>query len=131
MAASVGPTGQIVEDEGGSVTELDGDNWLKEEVVGLAAGGADALRIQTMSSVAEAVAAVKGGEDKYQAAGHRHVTFEPGVRGFRTTTVLTRKQHRRRWWRPERIVGANCGNDIAKIIEITKQIRAAVPHTPS
>jgi 5-methyltetrahydrofolate--homocysteine methyltransferase len=27
-------------------------------------------------------------------------------------------------------VGANCGSGIAKMIDITRQMRAAVPHTP-
>ena len=58
-------------------------------------------------------------------------TFGDVARGFRTMMGVT----------PERaakeavaagadIVGANCGNGIANMIEITRQMRAALPKTP-
>jgi 5-methyltetrahydrofolate--homocysteine methyltransferase len=58
-------------------------------------------------------------------------TFEAGAKGFRTMMGL----------KPDRaareavaagadVVGANCGNGVANMIEIVKQMRAAVPATP-
>jgi 5-methyltetrahydrofolate--homocysteine methyltransferase len=131
VAASVGPTGQIVEDEGGEVTEEDLYNAFKDQVVALAEGGADALCIETMSSLTEAVQAIKAAKENTDLPVICTFTFEPGARGFRTMMGLD----------PARaaeeavaagadIVGANCGNGIANMIEITRAMRAAVPNTP-
>lgn len=131
VAASVGPTGQIVEDEGGNVTEQDLYNAFKEQVVALAEGGADALCIETMSSITEAVQAIKAAKENTTLPVICTFTFEPGARGFRTMMGVD----------PERaakaaveagadIIGANCGNGIVNMIEITKQMRAAEPKAP-
>ena len=131
VAASVGPTGQIVYDEGGMVTEEDLYNSFKEQIVALAEGGADALCIETMSSVAEAVQAIKAAKENTNLPVICTFTFEPGARGFRTMMGVD----------PERaakeaveagadIIGANCGNGIANMIEITRELRAAAPNTP-
>ncbi len=84
VAASVGPTGQIVEDEGGSVTEHDLYDAFREQVVALAEGGADALCIETMSSLAEAVQAIQAARENTNLPVICTFTFEPGARGFRT-----------------------------------------------
>ena len=131
VAASVGPTGQIVVDEGGMVTEEELYNSFKEQVIALAEGGADALCIETMSSLAESVQAIKAAKDNTKLPIICTFSFEPGARGFRTMMGVT----------PEAaaeaaveagadIVGANCGNGIANMIEITKQMKAAAPATP-
>lgn len=131
VAASVGPTGQIPYDEGGEATDEDLYNAFKEQVIALAEGGADAFCIETMSSVIEAVQAVKAAKENTNLPIICTFTFEPGARGFRTMMGAT----------PENackavveagadIVGANCGNGIANMIEITREIRAALPDTP-
>jgi len=131
VAASVGPTGQIVEDEGGDVAEDDLYNAFKEQVIALEQGGADALCIETMSSVTEAVQAIKAAKDHTKLPVICTFSFEPGAHGFRTMMGVT----------PERaaeesvaagadVIGANCGNGIANMIEITRQMRAVAPNTP-
>lgn len=131
VAASIGPTGQIVEDEGGDVSEDDLYQAFKEQVVALENGGADALCIETMSSISEAVQAIKAAKENTNLPIICTFTFEPGANGFRTMMGIT----------PARaaeeavsagadIVGANCGNGIANMIEITREMRAAVPTTP-
>ncbi len=131
VAASVGPTGQIVEDEGGDVTEEELYEAFKQQVIALAAGGADAVCIETMSSVTEAVQAIKASKDNTDLLVIATFTFEPGAHGFRTMMGVT----------PSRaagesvaagadIIGANCGNGIANMIEITRELRAAAPNTP-
>lgn len=131
VAASVGPTGQIVEDEGGFVTEQDLYNAFKEQIAALKDGGADAICIETMSSVAEAVQAIKAAKENTDLPIICTFTFEMGARGFRTMMGVA----------PERaaeeavaagadVIGANCGNGIAGMIEITKQMRAVMPDTP-
>jgi len=131
VAASVGPTGQIVEDEGGDVTEEQLYNEFKQQVVALAAGGADALCIETMSSVSEAVQAIKAAKDNTKLPVICTFTFEPGAHGFRTMMGVTPARAAEEAVEAGAdIIGANCGNGIANMIEITKEMHAAVPSTP-
>lgn len=131
VAASVGPTGHIVEEEGGDTTTEALYAAFREQVVALAEGGADAICIETMSSVSEAVQAIKAVKENTNLPVICTFTFEQGAKGFRTMMGT----------KPERaareavaagadIIGANCGNGIANMIEITKQMRAAAPGTP-
>lgn len=131
VAASIGPTGQIVEDEGGDVTEDDLYNAFKEQAIALAQGGADAFCIETMSSITEAVQAIKAAKENTKLPIICTFTFEPGARGFRTmmgADPVTACEAAAEAGAD--VVGANCGNGIANMIEITRQIRAALPTTP-
>lgn len=131
VAASIGPTGQIVEDEGGELTEEDFYNAFKQQAIALEKGGADALCIETMSSITEATQAIKASKENTKLPVICTFEFAGGANGFRTMMGVS----------PARaaaaaveagadIVGANCGNGIANMIEITKEMRAAVPTTP-
>ena len=131
VAASVGPTGQIVEDEGGMVTPEQLYESFKEQVIALEEGGADALCLETMSSITEAVAAIKASKENTKLPIICTFTFEPGARGFRTMMGIDPATSAKAAVEAGAdIVGANCGNGIDNMIEITKQIRAAVPNTP-
>ncbi len=131
VAASVGPTGQIVEDEGGDVTEEDLYEAFKEQVVALAKGGADALCIETMSSVTEATQAIRAAKENTSLPIICTFTFELGARGFRTMMgVDPARATQAALEAGADIVGANCGNGIHNMIEITRQIRAAAPGVP-
>ena len=131
VAASVGPTGHIVEDEGGDTTPQALYDAFKAQVMALAEGGADAICIETMSSITEAVQAIKATKENTNLPVICTFTYEHGAKGFRTMMGA----------KPDRaskaavaagadIVGANCGNGIRHMIEITREIRAAVPSTP-
>lgn len=131
VAASVGPTGHIVEEEGGDTTPQQLYDAFKEQVLALAAGGADAICVETMSSLTEAVQAIRAAKENTRLPVICTFTFEHGAKGFRTMMGV----------RPDRavreaaaagadVVGANCGNGIANMIEITRQIRAAAPEVP-
>ncbi len=131
VAASVGPTGQIVEDEGGTVSERDLYDAFKDQVIALADGGADALCIETMSSVAEAVAAIRAAKENTNLAVICTFTFEAGARGFRTMMGVTpARAAEEAVGAGADIIGANCGNGIANMIEVTRELRAAAPNTP-
>jgi 5-methyltetrahydrofolate--homocysteine methyltransferase len=131
VAASVGPTGCIVEDEGGDLTPQDLYEAFKEQVVALAEGGADALCIETMVSLSEALQAIKAAKENTKLPVICTFTFEPGARGFRTMMGVTPERAARETVTAGAdIVGANCGNGIVNMIEITRQIRAAQPTTP-
>ncbi len=113
VAASVGPTGHIVEDEGGDTTPQALYDAFKAQVIALAEGGADAICIETMSSIMEAVQAIKATKENTNLPVICTFTFEHGAKGFRTMMGA----------KPDRaskaavaagadIVGANCGNGI-------------------
>jgi 5-methyltetrahydrofolate--homocysteine methyltransferase len=131
VAASVGPTGHILEEEGGDVTPQDLYKAFQEQVVALEEGGADALCIETMASLNEAVQAIKAAKENTNLPVICTFTFEPGARGFRTMMGVTPERAAREAVAAGAdIVGANCGNGIANMIEITRQMRAAQPSTP-
>ena len=131
VAASVGPTGHIVEEEGGDVTPQDLYDAFKEQVVALEEAGADAVCIETMSSLSEAVQAIKAGKENTKLPVICTFTFEAGARGFRTMMGVTPERAARQAVAAGAdIVGANCGNGIVNMIEITRQMRVAQPNTP-
>jgi 5-methyltetrahydrofolate--homocysteine methyltransferase len=58
-------------------------------------------------------------------------TFEPGAHGFRTMMgVSPARAAEEAVAAGADIIGANCGNGIANMIQITKELRAAAPNTP-
>ncbi|MGE5646249.1 MAG: homocysteine S-methyltransferase family protein [Acidobacteriota bacterium] len=131
VAASVGPTGHIVEDEGGDVTPEQLYQAFKEQVIALAEGGADALCIETMSSLSEAKAAIRAAKENTALPVICTFTFDPGAKGFRTMMgVKPDRAAREVAAAGADAAGANCGNGIANMIEIAKQMRAAVPALP-
>lgn len=131
VSASVGPTGQIVEDEGGAVTPQDLYEAFKEQVVALEEAGADALCIETMASLTEALEAVKAAKENTRLPIICTFTFGAGARGLRTMMGVTpdRAAHEAVVGGAD-IIGANCGKGIMDMIEITRQMRAAQPNTP-
>jgi 5-methyltetrahydrofolate--homocysteine methyltransferase len=131
VAASVGPTGHIVIEEGGDTTAEQLYEAFKAQVIALAEGGADAICVETMSSVVEAEQAIKATKENTNLPVICTFAFEPGIKGFRTMMGV----------KPERaakaaaaagadVVGANCGMGISNMIEITRQMRAAAPNVP-
>lgn len=132
VAASIGPTGQIVEDEGGEITEDAMYDAFAKQVLALVAGGADALCIETMSSITEATQAILAAKRNSTLPVICTFTFEGGSRGFRTMMGLTPANASLAAVEAGAdIVGANCGNGIDNMIAITASIRAALPETPT
>lgn len=131
VAASVGPTGHIVQEEGGDATAQQLYEVFKQQVLALAEGGADAICIETMSSLTEAVQAIKAVKENTKLPVICTFTFEQGAKGFRTMMgVKPDRAAREAVAAGADIIGANCGNGIANMIEITKQMHSAAPGTP-
>jgi len=100
-------------------------------VIALAEGGADAICIETMWSVQEAAQAIRAVKQNTPLPAICTFTFEPGIKGFRTTMgVKPDRAVRAALDAGADMVGANCGNGIANMIEITRQMRATVPQAP-
>ena len=128
---SVGPTGQFVKGEGGKIAAESLYDVFKPQVMALAEGGADAICMETMWSLQEAAQAIRAAKENTGLPVICTFTFNAGARGFRTAVGLS----------PERaaagsleagadVIGANCGNGIDEMIEITKLMRAAAPNAP-
>lgn len=131
VAGSVGPTGQIVQEEGGEANAAELYDAFQEQIQALAAGGVDALWLETMSSLREATLAIRAAKENATLPVACTFTFQSGPKGFRTMMGLT----------PERaakealsagadIVGANCSSGIEDMIHVARQMRAACPNAP-
>jgi len=131
VAASVGPTGHIADEEGGDVTAEQLYAAFQEQILALAEGGADAICIETMSSLREAIQAIRAAKEGVSLPVICTFTFETGARGYRTMMgVKPDRAAREALAAGADIVGANCGNGIDQMIEIARQMRAAAPATP-
>lgn len=130
VLGSIGPTGAIL--MMGQLSEEEMYEGFSIQAEALKKGGVDAVCIETMSAVDEAVIAIRAAKE---AAGLEVVctfTFEKTVKGdFRTMMGVT----------PQEmvaavkdagasIIGTNCGNGFDQMIEIVKEIRTAEPAIP-
>ena len=123
VLGSVGPTGKLLMME--EVTEDELYNAFKEQSEALEAGGADAIVIETMTDLEEARIAVKAAKENTACEVICTMTFDKILSGeFRTmmgisptemTEVLVEAG--------ASVIGANCGNGIADMIGIVKEIR--------
>jgi len=130
VIASAGPTGKLVIT--GEVTEEELYGAYKTQAIALEKGGADAVCFETMMAVDEAVAAVKAAKEHTGLEVICTFTFSPIKKGgFRTlmgdTPAAACKAAADAG---ADIVGANCGNGIADMAAIVKEIRESLPHTP-
>jgi 5-methyltetrahydrofolate--homocysteine methyltransferase len=130
VIASVGPTGKFL--LMGDVSAEQMYDSFAEQAEALARGGADAICVETMMDAEEAAVAVRAAK---AASGLEVIctfTFDRTLQGdFRTMTGLS----------PEAaaaaaldagadIVGANCGNGFAGMIEVVKAMRPAARGAP-
>jgi 5-methyltetrahydrofolate--homocysteine methyltransferase len=131
VAGSVGPTGRILQDEGGDVSPEALYEAFRAQVEELEAGGVDAICVETMSSLVEAREAVRAAKEHTSLPVFLTFSFSPGRRGFRTMMgVSPEVAAREAAAAGADVIGTNCGNGIENMIEIVRQMRAAVPDRP-
>lgn len=130
VLGSVGPTGKIL--MMGDVTEDELYEAFKEQVLGLEAGGADAIMIETMSDLDEARIAIRAAKENTGCEVFCTMTFEKTVTGeFRSMMGVSPTE----MVQPlidagAELIGANCGNGIAGMVGIVEEIRKAAPDIP-
>jgi len=130
VLGSVGPTGKIL--MMGDVTEEELYEAFKEQCLGLEAGGADAIMIETMTDLDEARLAVKAAKENTKCEIFCTMTFEKTVDGeFRsmmgvapTDMISTLIEA------GAELLGANCGNGIENMIGIVEEIRKVDAEIP-
>ena len=126
VAASVGPTGEMMEPLPDGVSESEMYDALAEQMTALADGGADAILVETQMALEEAVTGIRAAKENTNLPVFATMVFDLGPRGFFTMMGVT----------PEKavndlreagadVVGANCGNGIDRMVDLAEQMRAA------
>jgi 5-methyltetrahydrofolate--homocysteine methyltransferase len=121
--ASIGPTGVLLME--GSVEPLQVKEAFAEQAAALAAAGADALVIETMSDLAEAELAV----DAARETGLPVVAcmvFDSGRKGDCTMMGVTPEQAAEALTAAGAdVIGANCGQGVAGFVGICRRLHSA------
>jgi 5-methyltetrahydrofolate--homocysteine methyltransferase len=123
VLGSVGPTGVILMME--EVTPEELYDAFKKQVMALEEGGADAIIVETMSDLEEARIAIKASKENTKCEIICTMTFEKNLQneyrsmmGFAPADVVDELIAA-----GADIIGANCGNGMEGMIQITKEIR--------
>lgn len=123
VAASVGPTGKFLQPLG-EVSENEMLDAFCEQISGQAEGGADAILIETMSDIGEALMAVKAAQKETSLPVMVTMTFERGKQGYKTMMGIDIKRAVNVLAEADvSVFGTNCGNGIEQIIEIIAEMR--------
>lgn len=130
VIASIGPTGKLL--VMGDVTEDQLYAAFKEQAVALAAGGTDAICIETMSAIDEAQLAIQAAKENTECEVICTFTFERKKSGkYRTMMGASPADAAKAAIEAGAdIIGTNCGNGFERMIDIVKEIRDAVPDAP-
>ncbi len=123
--ASMGPTGEFMEPLG-LVTEEEMIEVFAEQAAALVAGGADGLLVETMTDLGEAKAALAGAKQQFDGPVVVSMTFDRGPKGYATMMGVRPEQAAEELQAAGAdIVGSNCGQGIANIIEVAALMRQA------
>jgi 5-methyltetrahydrofolate--homocysteine methyltransferase len=130
VLGSVGPTGIILMMGEISAEEL--YEIFREQSIALEKGGADAIIIETMSDLEEAVIAVKAAKENTHCEVICTMTFEKTInREYKTMMGISPSEIPLKLKAAGAdIIGSNCGNGTKAMIEITKEFRSVAPDIP-
>jgi 5-methyltetrahydrofolate--homocysteine methyltransferase len=125
VLGSIGPTGKLLLME--EVTRDELYSAFKDQSIALEAGGADAIVIETMTDLEEACIAVKAAKENTDCEVICTMTFDKILGGgYRTMMGISPTEMTEALVEAgAEIIGANCGNGIADMIGIVKEIRQA------
>lgn len=130
VLGSIGPTGKML--MMGDVTYNQLYEAFKTQAMGLEAGGADALVVETMTDLEEATAAVKACRDNTSCEVICTMTFDKSPDGsfFTMMGVSPADLVPAMIDAGANIIGANCGNGMENMIRIVNEIREIDPEIP-
>jgi len=125
VAASVGPTGVLLEPLG-DAKEDDMYDAFKEQIIALTEGGVDAICIETMMAMEEAMLALRAAKENCDLPVIVTFTFEKNTKGqYRTMMGISPEQVAKELPAAGAdIVGSNCGSGIENMVEIARLMRA-------
>ncbi len=123
VLGSVGPTGIML--MMGEVTEDELYEAFKEQATALEAGGADAICIETMTALDEAILAIRAAKENTNLEVICTMTFDKTITGeFRTMMGVSPEQMVEELTSAGvDILGTNCGNGMENMIPIVEAIR--------
>ena len=124
ISGSVGPTGQMLKPLG-TETKEDMIKAFAQQITALAAGGVDAICIETMSDLQEAKAALRAAKDNTDLPVAVTFSFEKNIKGqYRTMMGVTPEQVAEQLTAAGAdIVGGNCGTGIDGMVDICALLR--------
>lgn len=130
VLGSIGPTGKIL--MMGDVSEKKMFDSFGEQAAALAAGGADALIIETMSDIEEARLAIRAAKENTALEVICTMTFEKTKQGdYRSMMGISPTDMVNELVKEGiSIIGANCGNGVMDMIGIVKEIRSVNADIP-
>ncbi|MBN1261321.1 MAG: homocysteine S-methyltransferase family protein [Anaerolineae bacterium] len=120
----IGPTGAMLEPLG-AVTFEEAAAAFAEQAGALAAGGVDAIIIETLSDLNEARAAVEGVRFACNLPILATMSFD--TKGRTMFGVKPEKAAQARWALGVDIIGANCGRTLSETLTAVLKMREAVP----
>ena len=123
VVGCVGPTGEFLQPLG-PVSEKEMFAGFTEQIQALDEGGADAIIIETMTSLEEILLAVESAKLNTNLVVMATMTFDLGPRGFFTMMGVTPEEAVKEIRKKGAdVVGANCGNGIENMVKIAKIMR--------
>ena len=130
VIASMGPTGRMIIT--GDVTGQDLYEAFSEQAAALEKGGADAVCIETMIDLQEAVQAIKAAKENTKCEIICTFTFEKTIKGDYRTIMGNSISEAMAVIISEGadIIGTNCGNGFRDMIDIVAAIRKTERLTP-
>jgi 5-methyltetrahydrofolate--homocysteine methyltransferase len=130
VLGSVGPTGKMIIT--GEVTPEELYEAFREQVKALEEGGADAIVVETMSDLEEAVLAVKAARENTRLEVICTMTFDRLITGeYRTMMGISPSDMVQPLLEAgATILGTNCGNGMAGMIPVVEEIRRCNPDVP-
>lgn len=124
VAGSMGPTGELLEPLG-TLTMDAARQAFAEQAAGLAAGGADFILIETMSSLEEVQTALEGARRACDLPVAVTMTFDTNFRTMMGVSPAQAVKTLSQWG--VTVIGANCGNGPGEIERLMWEMAAARP----
>lgn len=130
VLASMGPTGKIL--MMGDVSEAELYDAFAEQAIALAAGGADAATVETMSALDEAAAAVRAVKQSTPLSIVASFTFDTKTpQGYRTMMGVSPEEMAEAMLDAGAdVLGANCSLGSGEMVEVIAALHAAAPDVP-
>lgn len=131
VLGSMGPTGAFMEPYGDE-TEESFYEAFAEQATALEAGGADAVIVETMTSIEECCVAVRAARACTRLTVVASFTFDPQLGGGYASMMGVRPAQfaQAAVAAGAHIVGANCGLGPDHMLNIVRELRGAVPTVP-
>ncbi len=124
VAGSVGPTGEFLQPLG-AMSEAEMEAVFREQIGAMLEAGLRVICVETLSAIEEAALAVRAAKAlDAEVDVIATFTFNAGAKGFRTMMGVSPEQAADAMIQAGAdVVGSNCGNGMAEMIDLTRMFR--------